>query len=303
MSESRYGTARAFRQALDARIRSAARAEGVAIPRYRQLVVVDRFLARLGPALGERLVVKGAMALEYRLPRARTTMDLDARGLGSPEVLVADIQAAARIDLGDYFEFGVLPHPRHPVIQGEGVVYQGFRFKVVPELGGEVYGNPFGFDVSLGDPILGAPEPIAGRDFLAFAGIPPGAILVYPRETHLAEKLHALTLPRSAENTRVKDLPDLALLARLGPLVADRLREAIETVFTHRATHPVPTTLPEPPAAWARPYAEMVAENELPWRDLPALLVAVRTFLGPVLIGRPGNWDPTSWTWGSEPAP
>jgi Nucleotidyl transferase AbiEii toxin, Type IV TA system len=76
---------------------------------------------------------------------------------------------------------------------------------------------------------------------------------LYPIETHIAEKLHAYTMPRTRPNTRVKDLPDLALLATTEPLEAARLRAALERTFAFRATHPLPTSLPNPPANWLTP--------------------------------------------------
>jgi len=51
---------------------------------------------------------------------------------------------------------------------------------------------------------------------------------------------------RDRSNTRVKDLPDLALLASVGPLDAAELRRAIEATFSFRATHSMPTSLPAP---------------------------------------------------------
>jgi hypothetical protein len=49
---------------------------------------------------------------------------------------------------------------------------------------------------------------------------------VVPIETHLAEKLHAYTMPRVRPNTRVKDLPDLVLLGTIRALEAATVREA-----------------------------------------------------------------------------
>lgn len=120
---------------------------------------------------------------------------------------------------------------------------------------------------------------------------------VYPVETHLAEKLHAYTLPRTRPNSRVKDLPDLALLASIGNLLAERVRAAIVQTFTFRATHPPPTSLPDPPEAWTLPYARMAAENSLPWPTLAAVTAAARDFLEPVLAGRDGRWSSGQWAW------
>jgi nucleotidyltransferase AbiEii toxin of type IV toxin-antitoxin system len=56
--------------------------------------------------------------------------------------------------------------------------------------------------IAFGDSILGEPETVTGDDLLAFAGIAAPELRVYPVETHLAEKLHAYTLPRTTPNTR-----------------------------------------------------------------------------------------------------
>jgi len=84
MPERSYSTPEAFRQALEQRIRRAAQAEGRDMSRLRQLLVFDRFLARLFAKLGDRVVVKGGLILELRLDLARTTKDVDLRMTGDP---------------------------------------------------------------------------------------------------------------------------------------------------------------------------------------------------------------------------
>ena len=118
-----------------------------------------------------------------------------------------------------------------------------------------------------------------------------------PVATHIAEKLHAYTVPRPRPNSRVKDLPDIALLAEAGALDASNLAQAIAETFAHRATHPVPARLPDLPEAWAPVYARMVEEEDLPWADLTRLGDAVRAFLDPVLAGAGGVWEPAAWRW------
>lgn len=136
---------------------------------------------------------------------------------------------------------------------------------------------------------------------LGFAGIPPTTIRIYPIETHIAEKLHAYTLPRRRPNSRIKDLPDLALLGTVRALESVRLRAAIDQTFTFRATHPVPIALPEPPPAWSDPYAVLAAEDQLPWTTLATAFQAARSFLDAVLAG-PGNasWEPAAWRWSAR---
>jgi hypothetical protein len=96
---------------------------------------------------------------------------------------------------------------------------------------GKPFGQPFGVDVAFGDPILGEPDIVVADDVLAFAGITPPTLRLYPIETHIAEKLHAYTMPRSRPNSRVKDLPDLALLASAQPLEGSRVRAALAQTF------------------------------------------------------------------------
>jgi hypothetical protein len=104
--------------------------------------------------------------------------------------------------------------------------YEGLRFRAVCRLAGKLYGQPFGVDIAFGDRIFGDPEKITADDVLAFAGIAPPSVHVYPIETHIAEKLHAYTMPRTRPNTRVKDLPDIVLLATIKPIEAKRLHTA-----------------------------------------------------------------------------
>jgi hypothetical protein len=209
---SAYRSAAAFKQALEQRL-STASASGTNFARRRQLLVFDRFLARVAFELGDAVTLKGGLAVELRIERARTTKDVDLRVMGPPEGILDRLRAAAERDLGDFMVFTIRPDDRHPEIQNDGMQYDGLRFKAECTLAGKVYGRPFGVDVAFGDPILGEPERIIAADVLAFAGITPPTLRVYPVETHLAEKLHAYTMPRTRLNSRVKDLPDIALIA------------------------------------------------------------------------------------------
>ena len=247
-----YRTAAAFKEALEQRLRTAS-ASGINFARRRQLVVFDRFLARIAREFGDAVTLKGGLAVELRIDRARTTKDVDLRVMGSPANILDRLRAAAGRDLGDFMVFTVRPDDRHPDIQNEGMQYDGVRFRAESSLAGKVYGRPLGVDVAFGDPILGDPEVIVAEDALAFAGIDPPALRVYPVETHVAEKLHAFTMPRGRPNSRVKDLPDLALIATAGPMEASRLHAAIEQTVAFRGTHHVPERLPKPPGTWQSP--------------------------------------------------
>ena len=300
MTTRTYTSPQAFKQALEQRLRSVSKS-GADFARRRQLLVFDRFLARIVAVLGDAVLLKGGLVLELRLERARTTKDVDLRLTGTPDGVLARLQEAGRKELGDFMAFEVHPDAEHPTIQNDGMQYEGLRFRAECRLAGRLYGQRFGVDVAFGDPILGEPEVVTAADMLAFAGIAPPMLRLYPIETHIAEKLHAYTMPRARPNTRVKDLPDIALLATTQPLEAARLRAALERTFEFRATHPLPSALPEPPATWLAPYEEMARENELAWTTLEQLTAAVGTFLNPVLAGNGGIWRPAPWAWDSSP--
>jgi hypothetical protein len=290
-----YASPEAFKQATERRIRTAAGASGMG--RFRQVLVFDRFLARMFAHFGDRAIAKGGVVLELRLERARTTRDVDVRLSGPSNMLLGELEAVGRLDLGDFLTFAVEPDRDHPTIEGDGMVYDGRRFRVQTMLAGKVYAGPFGLDVGFGDILTEPPEVVDGSDFLSFAGVPPARHRIYPRVVHIAEKLHAYTLPRARENSRVKDLPDLALLAQVGPLAGADLRRAIEATFAFRKTHPLPPAVPAPPASWAARYAKLASDDELPWLAIDVLEAAVRAFLDPVLAGTPGTWDAAAWAW------
>ena len=294
---TRYATPAAFKQALEQRLRGMS-STGVDFARRRQLLVFDRFLARVMILFGDAVILKGGLALELRLERARTTKDVDLRLVGSTEQVLDRLQHAGRIDLGDFLTFEVTPDAVHPEIKNDGMKYEGLRHRAEARIAGKIYGQPFGVDVAFADPVLGEPDLVVADDVLAFYGIAPPTVRIYPVETHIAEKLHAYTMPRARPNTRVKDLPDLALLASVRELERPRIRAAIAQTFSFRATHAIPAAVPAPTPAWTAPYQAMAVADELPWSTLDSLHRAVGQFLDPVLadVGD-GRWSPATWKW------
>ncbi len=74
MTAHTYSSPAAFKQALEQRLRNATNT-GVQLARKRQLVVFDRFLARVVAVFGDAATLKGGLVLEHRIDRARTTKD------------------------------------------------------------------------------------------------------------------------------------------------------------------------------------------------------------------------------------
>ncbi len=294
MTPRSYSTPAGFKQALEQRLRAGS-TTGLDFARRRQLLVFDRWLARVAQAFGDAVVLKGGLVVELRVERARTTKDVDLRMTGTPDQLLARLQTAGRLALGDFMAFEIRPDEEHPEIQNDGMQYEGLRFRAACRLAGKPYGDPFGVDVAFGDPMIAEPEVLIADDVLGFAGIAPPSFRLYPIATHVAEKLHAYTMPRARPNTRVKDLPDIALLATVAALDSRLLRAALEQTFGFRKTHALPTALPEPLAAWVAPYASMAIADQLPWTTLADVTSAARSFLEPVLAGGLERvWDPAA---------
>ena len=216
-----YAGAAAFKQALETRLRSSS-ASGIDFAR-----------------LGDSVILKGGLVVELRVERARTTKDIDLRLVGSPTGLLERLRRAAGLEAGGRRLHGFqrrarrrapCDHERRHGLRGTTLSRelrarrQALRPTVRPRH-------------RLRGPIFGEPDVMTAVDVLGFAGIVPPTLRLYPLETHIAEKLHADTLPRKRPNSRVKDLPDIALLAGVREIEAEDLRGALEQTFTSRKTH------------------------------------------------------------------
>jgi hypothetical protein len=297
MTARTYATPEAYKTGLEARIATEARRRGVPINRVRQVLISERLLARVLDHFGDRVIAKGGLVLELRLARARTTKDVDLRLSGDTSGLLEQLRRACALATGDMLEFTIGPDADQPTMEGDGIVYEGYRFVARARLAGKVYGSAFGVDVGVGDVLTEAPDVVDGSSLLSFVGLAPPKLRLYPRVAHVAEKLHAYTLPRERPNSRVKDLPDLALLAGSGPFVAAGLRAAIEATFAFRKTHAPPASLPAPPEAWAERYATLARDDDLPWPTLAEVHAAACALLDPLLSGGGGAWDPEARRW------
>jgi hypothetical protein len=287
--ENRYKTAVSFRQALESRLLTEHDETGIALDRLRKLVAFERFLARMVASDAAFWALKGGYALELRIAKARSTTDLDLTvhldkqvvksvnvGLDIAELL----QAIAAIDLPDHFVFRV------GAAQGElaNAPYGGTRFPVVATVAGRLF-ERIQVDVAVNEPTLGVDE-VAGSNRLDFAGIAPVVVPTISQELHFAEKLHAYTVPRGSQNSRVKDLVDMVLFVDRGNINRGALASAIEMVFKSRGTHTVPTDLPPPPTNWAAQFKKMAVECGIDG-DIASAYIAVSAYLAPVLAKEP----------------
>jgi Nucleotidyl transferase AbiEii toxin, Type IV TA system len=193
----RYGSAAAFKAALDAQLRKRSADLGMPLQTVQLKFVMERLLARLFRAPGPPWLLKGGFAMDLRFrPKARTTKDVDlsvslAAVGAEPDFAGAirdRLQAATAVDLGDWlaFRIGV---PRRELTNAPG---GGARYPCEAVLAGNVFAR-FHVDVAAGDPLVGEPERLVGDDLLAFAGIGPAAVLAIPAAQQFAEKVHAYT--------------------------------------------------------------------------------------------------------------
>ena len=254
MANKRFESPLAFKQSLEQRLRDRAATNETDLNRLRQLLIYERFLARVFEIFGEDAVLKGGIVLELRLARARATKDVDLGLRGSSQTVLKRLQEAGQLDLGDFLTFEITKDTKQPNIEAEGLIYEGFRFRAQAFLAGQVYGSRYGVDVAMAEPMFEPAELLEGSSSLAFAEISAPKLRVYSIQGHLAEKLHAYTLPRPRPNSRVKDLPDIALLSTLRELRSGELLKALKWTLDHRRTHELPFLLPRPPVDWAPIY-------------------------------------------------
>ena len=293
----RYATATAFRTALEQRLLASSRQRDVPLALLRKLVAFERLLARLLAVASDRWVLKGAVALHFRLgARFRTTKDMDLGRWDDEPAAAEDFAAAERVDLGDHFRFVVVRTDRlDQLLEGAAV-----RYHVSSYLAERRF-EELTVDIGFSAPLTVAPERLRGPDLLGFAEIEAAEVPTLPLEPHVAEKVHAYSRSYAGgrASTRVKDLIDLVLIPAHFAFEAGRLRGALDATFAARAIQPLPSALPPPPDEWHLGYRRMAAEVGLD-PELSAGYEKARAFLDPLLGGTipdGARWDPARRPW------
>jgi predicted nucleotidyltransferase component of viral defense system len=204
--------------------------------------LIERLLARLttDKQISKNLVFKGGYVGLAVYQSNRYTIDLDALLVSSQlDTTLEKTKALAETDLDDgvWFRF---ENQIDLQTQGEyGGVRQVYRAGI-----GEVFKNIkkaqiIHFDLGIGDPITPQAQQLTSPSLL-----PTNQQIqwsVYPIETIIAEKLHAVVAHGEA-NSRSKDIYDLAIF--LPKADSDVLKQAIEACFSFRKTD-LPQSLSE----------------------------------------------------------
>jgi hypothetical protein len=270
----------------------------VSLPRLRKHVAFERLLARLLVVAPGRWILKGGLALDFRLgDRARTTVDMDLACQDGEASADADLNAAQRTDLGDHLTFEIA----RTGILDDADVAGATRYRARASLAGRRF-EDFVVDVGFADPSVAKPDEVVGPDLLAFADMPRVRIPTLPLPEHVAEKVHAYTRrygPHQRPSTRVKDIVDLVLLSSTSTFTAGELRTALRRTFETRETHVLPRSFPTPPAEWEAPYRRLARDLSIS-PDLREAYRLSQGFLDSVLgddIGDEARWDPDSQSW------
>jgi len=267
MTSAREGIARSVQVRLARHAKEIGVDPNLVLTRY----AVERFLYRLSrSAHVERFVLKGALLLLVWLGETlRPTRDADLLGFGelSDDALVGIFREVCTVEVEpDAATF--LPDSVRVAPIREEDAYGGRRVTLQARVGAARL--TVQVDIGIGDAVTPAPQWL---DYPSLLDLPRPRLRAYPRETVLAEKLHAMVL-LGARNSRMKNYFDVRALLREEKTDVKKLARAIAATFERRRT-----SLPESvPTALSDVFADDAAK-QAQWRaflgknriDAPAL--------------------------------
>ena len=257
------------------RLLNLAREERVDYNRVLQRYAAERFLYRLS-ASGEvdRFTLKGAALFRvWAGQELRPTRDVDflAVGLDEHVAIHTALEAICAIPCA---EDGVVFDPATMRIHDirDEQQHGGLRVRVQGSLGqAQLH---LQVDIGFGDVITPEREE---QNYPTLLPLPVPRLWMYPRETLVAEKLEAM-VHLGVTNSRVKDLWDVACLARLFAFDGETLQTAITETFRRRRT----------PLAGARPVALLTDYYEDTLAGGAGRSCSGRS--GRTPTARPGSW-------------
>jgi predicted nucleotidyltransferase component of viral defense system len=259
----RYATCKAFRIALQDRIKKLSKETGRDAAEIYREIAFDRFLARLDY---EKWTLKGGYSLERRLSDTRFTKDIDlavtdlklfSSDKDEQRNLVIDkIAEDLKVDLKDYFSFD-LKFDKDMPGWGRG----GQRYIITAKLD-DIKLSTFQLDVTIEERTILPRETVKGHSLLDFAGIERPVFKVAAKEEVFADKIHAYTRIHESTNTRVKDLNDMCKLIDRG-LDQTKVKNALHGVFADKRAHNLPRKLSAPPEEWQSEFDEIAKRTKL----------------------------------------
>lgn len=265
----------------------------------------DRFLSRVF-AGGEQSewLLKGGMSMLARVPRSRTTKDVDLAAQEAANLAEAERALAALVDvgLGDHLTFRLIRSM--PTGLGDnqpGVATRRYIFACI-DVDHDTQIDTVAVDLVVGPPPVGRPEVIEPANRLHLRRpLITHPYRLYPVADQIADKVCATMGTNYAggkRSSRVKDLIDLVVLAHTQIVDLDELRRAIVAKRVVSSIDPFEHF--DVPTDWSRTYpktARGVPIAESFTAATAAELVA--SFVDPAL-GKSLNtatWDRQNLTW------
>ncbi len=194
---------------------------------------LERLLYRLSLSeYRDQFILKGAMLFSiWGGEPHRPTRDIDLHGSGESSVdglvsIFRDISSLRVEDDGLEFK----PETVNGMEIREDLEYEGVRINMEAHLSGARISLQV--DIGFGDAVL--PEPDES-DFPTILDFPAPHLLIYPRETVVAEKYQAMVMLGIA-NSRMKDFYDIKVMAETFLFDGETLSRAIGATFERRRT-------------------------------------------------------------------
>lgn len=284
------------------------RAQGAWVQRLRRELAYRRFLARLFGAQPDAWVLKGGVALLFRLDPNRPSYDIDIAHVddgADHAAALGRLDAAIRSDLGDmfFFDLGV---PRSMTDEpGASTV------PVIARIGAKEFAR---FSVDMPNPRGGVPNepfdlPPTEIGFDVIDRVPTLRLL--PLEDQLADKVCAMFERHGADglqfSTRSRDLADIAMICSQQRIDGSRLTASLAAEADRRAAARLPTGLPAAfglPSGqqqqWRQTWTKSARQPPIGFDEALSLVTA---FVGPVLAsGVHGlHWRPDKQAWTAGP--
>jgi predicted nucleotidyltransferase component of viral defense system len=285
MSGERDGLARSVQVRLVRHAKAIGVDPNLVLTRY----AVERFLYRLSRSpYAERFVLKGALLLLVWLGETlRPTRDADLLGLGDlpDDVLTQIFRDVCKVE-----------------VESDAMTYLGDTLRLEPIRLEDAYGGrrltlqarsgaarlSVQVDIGIGDIVTPAAEWL---EYPSLLDLPRPRLRAYPRETVVAEKLHAMVFI-GLRNSRMKDYFDILALSREGQLDMERLASAIAATFSRRDTA-LPVGTPQGLSdtfaddATKRQWQAFLSKNRLEAPELNAVIAEIRTFVAePMRLAR-----------------
>jgi predicted nucleotidyltransferase component of viral defense system len=262
----------------------------------------DRLLYRLSQSpYKQQFILKGATLFTiWSGEPHRATKDVDLLGHGSHDISYLQ-NVFQEICSVSFALDGITFEPE--TVTGEKIKedqeYEGVRIKLIGRL--DIIPISVQIDIGFGDAVTPRPQEVT---FPPILDLPAPSLLIYPRETVVAEKFQAMVALGIA-NSRLKDFYDVWFLCQKFEFEGNILCEALKSTFSRRRT-PLPTALP---FALSTEFAEN-ANKQKQWQSfvqrgqlktahvsLPDIIAVIGAFLMPPSLAAAAEQEfPKTWT-------